>query len=460
MKKIITLLITVAMVLSVCAMPAMAAVDTTNNIVDFDVDSLNGSDGDEIGSFTNTSGGKYFTFNDDTAFARVWTSSAKATVAQESEDNQAVSVTSTSSSANGYIQFAFLYSGNNSNLNEGNQVCRTSDVALTFKAKLPENSLLQVYTGGQLSTDETASKAQKAQPLLMEIQTADSDSLRIYKYTKVDDSTTTYRETDYYAVTLNEWAEYKILYNYDMGTYDIYINNELVSEDNLLPYPKFLLNYAIRIGMKKGTTEAAYIDDVKFYTVADKDTKVQPNVSKTGNGTVEVTAPDTVVTADADVTYTVTPIAGSYIEEVTKNGVSVSDFDADTYTYTAKAAENQKLEVKFADYQDQNPSITVSPFKFKTDEASYVFLRMFYNNTTPDEFGILLSTEETLTLDDAVPFDETKTTNGKGVNAYGYFGYEIINETDATTYYLQPYARIGEAYTYGNVEAVSLEAAE
>jgi len=470
MKKIITLLITAAMVLSVCAMPAMAAVSTTEmkanfNLEDAVVDAKLNDLTDKTNTYnTSTSAANYFNYNSNKMFMKINNNSTSciATVEQETPDNKVLKVVKKTLANQGRIDFVYLpsFQGDQGLCDEEQLICRTSDAAFSFRVKLPTNSSLEMYTGGQLSTDEEPQHKQDGTKLIVKSYAVEN-GLEIYSYTKDTDTKDTNVIND--SFSRDEWTEFKIIYDYDNGTYDVYVNNKLIAENQGLKFTKYLLGFEVRIYLAKGEdyNPVAYIDDIKFYTVADADTKVQPNVSKSGNGTVEVTAPDTVVKVNDNVTYTVTPDDnGSYIEEVTKNGASISTFDEDGYTYTEQAAAGNKLEVKFADYVEEKPSIAVSPFKFTTSEASYVFFRMFYNNTTPDEFGILLSTDEEPALDDAVAFDATKTTNSKGVNTYGYFGYEIINETDATKCYVQPYAKIGEEYTYGNIEAIDLETAE
>ena len=453
MKKIITLLLTLALALSVCAMPAAAA-DVTTSIADFDVDSLEAEVGTNLNTLNTgatTSNTNYsFNYNDNNYFMNVTESNVSVTVAQDT-GNDVVEVKKVDTTSQGVITFTFLKTGLSVNDDEQQVLCRESDVAFSFKLKLPQQCKMEIYTGGQLSTDETASTAVAGTSKIIHLNNWTLPALTVYDYTK--DTTTNTYATYGNCFVRDEWAEFKILYDYSEGTYDLYVNNKLIAEDQGLAYPKFLLNFYFKIYLRTGASydPTVYIDDVQFYTVADADNKVQPNVAKEGNGSVSVTKADTVAVAGEEITYTITPDSGSYIESATYGGTAIPAFDASGVTLS-KTAEAKKLDVIFADYEVSKPALMVSPFKFKDGTSTYLFMKLLANGLTDYEYGMVMSTTvEEPTAENArvVPFTNT-------LHQYGYYGYEVVNNSDVAdqSFYVRPYAKVGDDFIYGDVQLV------
>lgn len=428
----------------------------TTKVADFDVDSLEADVGTNLNTLntgaTNSDTNYSFNYNDNNYFMNVTASNASATVAQDT-GNDVVEVKKVDTTSQGVITFTFLKTGLSANVDEQQVLCRESDVAFSFKLKLPEQCKMEIYTGGQLSTDETASTKVAGTSKIIHLNNWTLPALTVYDYTK--DTTTNTYATYGNCFVRDEWAEFKILYDYSEGTYDLYVNNKLIAEDQGLAYPKFLLNFFFKIYLRTGASynPTVSIDDVQFYTVADADNKVQPNVSKTGNGTVTVAKADTVAKAGEVITYTITPDTGSYIKDVTYDEKPIPAFDASTtktLNITAETAEKSKnLDVIFADYEESAPVLMVSPFKFKEGDSTYLFMKLLSNNVSVSEYGIVMSTtaeEPTAENAEVLPFRST-------LQQYGYYGFKLINKTGVPdqTFYVRPYAKVGNDYVYGNI---------
>ncbi len=469
MKKIITLLLTLALALSVCAMPAAAAVDTTEIKANFDVDSLTDvTVGTNLINYRNTFYATgtpgYFTYNGSDGFLKVEPGASTTLTVEEEDGNKVVAIeksASTADSSKPYAEFTFLpsFSSNTSNTT-GQETVRSSDVAFSFKVKLPDNATAFIYTGGQNSSDTAATAKQDGMTLLAYTKNQVNTNVRVLDNCVGSTSTSSYDDVteDVNTFLRNEWTEFKVIYNYESGnsTFDFYVNDRLLAEDYKLYYPNFLLNFCVRIYLNSGSRPKAYIDDIQLYSVADNDTKVQPNAAKSGNGTVTVAKADTVATKDEEITYTITPDSGSYISSVTYGGTAIPAFDASGVTYKENA-DGKKLSVIFRDYEESAPVLMVSPFKFKAtnyegEELTYLFMKLLKNGLDVPEYGMVMSTTvEEPTAENArvVPFTNT-------LHQYGYYGYEVVNNSDVQdqSFYVRPYAKVGNEYIYGNVQLV------
>lgn len=461
MKKNITLLLTLALALSVCAMPAAAAVDTTAIKANFDVDSLEGVEhGKDLCTLLTSKWSKYyFGQGNHPYFMQVIPSNINLTV-EESDGNKVVAVEQTSTTKNANVEFTFLPSFSPStgswNVDQDILPCRTSDVAFSFKVKLSDYAKMYIYTSGQNSSDTEATTNQDDKTLLAYTKNNVNTNVRVLNNAETASSTTSYDSVieDTNTFLRNEWTEFKIIYNYESGnsTFDVYVNDRLIAENQKLHYPNFLLNFSVVIWLYPNTiAPKAYIDDIQLYTVADNDTKVQPNAAKSGNGTVTVAKADTVATKDEEITYTITPDNGSYISSVTYGGTAIPAFDASGVTYKENA-DGKKLSVIFRDYEDSAPALMVSPFKFKVDDSTYLFMKLLKNGLDVPEYGMVISTTvEEPTAENArvVPFTNT-------LHQFGYYGYEVVNNSDVAdqSFYVRPYAKVGDDFIYGNVQLV------
>lgn len=456
MKKIITLLITAAMVLSVCAMPAMAET-VTAKIADFSENIENVADETSFSGFDNdkSTSNLYYTYADSVNFLKINADNTYRSAKVTTVDNQKVgAVTFSPSTSDTTFAVEFLVLDSAYNRKDDALSLRQSNSVFTFRVKMPEENIrLDISTKGQVSNATTVSSA-SSDFYETRILRAYGDRADYYVYTETkDEKPTNAYDTVKNGYEMNEWMDFKIIYNYQNGTYDVYVNNKLIAENKELAGSRFLSNFKFALVQPKAvkTTNTVYIDDIKFYTIADADIEVQPNVSKTGNGTVEVTAPDTVVKVDDNVTYTVTPDNGSYIENATYGGEPIPAFDAAGVTLSDKTADGKKLEVTFKDYVAESPALMVSPFKFKNGTSTYLFMKLLANSLEISEYGMVMSaTEEVPTAENAevVTFDKT---------AYlGYYGYEVVNQTDVEnqSFYVRPYAKVGDNYIYGAVSFI------
>ena len=133
-------------------------------------------------------------------------------------------------------------------------------------------------------------------------------------------------------------------------------------------------------------------------------------------------------------------------------GNPIGAFSSSKVVYSIMNDTSKKLEVIFKKYTPSSPALIVSPFKFKAEDSTYLFLKLLANGTEVSEYGMVMSVKEkTPDVNNGikVPFD-------KKANENGYYGYQVINETGVYNqpFYIRPYAIVNGEYIYGDVSYI------
>ncbi len=359
---------------------------------------------------------------------------------------------------------------------------RTNDLAFTFKVKLTDGATMDISVMG-VSSDAVLSKNASGYWIAgSDFITSEIFSVgrvgkagSIYSYAK-DNETGEITKISKYTEPLtyrNEYITYKVIFDYDEGSFDVYMNDELVGENNKLAAPQYLSDIKINIhhqsGYSKTDTLEAYLDDICIYTLAEEDTNIQPSVVKSGSGTV--TADKFLVKEGEDVVYTITPDEGKYIRNIYFDCKAVPAFNSEGTTYTIPNITSRRtLKVDFGSYEEGKPAIMISPLAAKEGNKSYIFCKLLPNSAEVSSYGILLSrTNELPEIDDEetrkMPFLGKTDSYGYPFDANGYFGYALINnsEEENTSFYVRPYAVVNGEYVFGavsNINTAELEELE
>jgi len=440
---------------------------TTALVAEFDADNYDVASGEIFVDKGTTR--KAFSLNECSNFMTV-TTQGNALITADGAENKEFKIYGDKGKYSSATIYALRNDVNTTRTDKQKEI-RTNDIAMTFRVKLNVGTAMTVSAMGVPSTATLSKNASgywisDSSFVASNILSCGRSGAGGYTYSYTDAGEET--KTNYDGiVSHSDYKTYKIIFDYDAGTYDLYVDDYLISADNNLNGMKYLSDFKVSVHHQSGYSGSydldAYLDDFCIYTLAEEDTKIQTSVVKSGNGTV---ACDKFLIAEGDtVNYTITPAEGSYVRNVSVNGEAAPAFSANG---TAWKIENvtsaNTLQVEFGEYGEGLPAVMISPLAAREDNTTYLFCKLLSNGAEVEGYGILLSrTNELPAMGDEatikLPFFGEAEENGEPKDVNGYFGF-ALNDTsmgENPDFYARPYAVVNGEYVYGSVRFIEPE---
>ena len=164
------------------------------------------------------------------------------------------------------------------------------------------------------------------------------------------------------------------------------------------------------------------------------------------DGTYAETAGTIVVKANKGY-KAVVKVNGTELEENNKYG-----------EYTIDTTNGAEIEVTFEEAVTPSFSTPVSFVDESAPDTSYTFVRL---NMATDSFGVIVSSDQNkLNAEDADGVTTFILPATNGSNAFGEYGISIKDRAEGNvlgnTYYVRPYAKLGDTYYYQNPVTVNV----
>lgn len=446
-------------------------------VAELDADNLEVASGDTV--VEKSTANKAISLNESATFVSMKTT-GNAIITADGEDDLAFKIYAEVGTAS-TGQINILRNDLNVNRTDKQKELRTNDIAVTFRVKLMNGAAMSLYAKGLPSTATISKNAsnywmQDAESKFIESKLLSVGRVgktgTVYSYTK--NSTENPAKTSVEPLTFREeYVSYKLLFDYDEGTCDIYMNDKLVGENLGLAGVQYLSDFRIYISHQNGYGDdenvEAYVDDVCVYSLAEEDTNIQTSVEKSGKGTV---ACDKVFIAEGETAnYTITPDEGYFVRNVSFNGKAVPAFSSSGTSWKFEDVSSANtLNVEFGKYEEGIPAVMISPLAVRENNTTYLFCKLLSNGAEVESYGILISrtTEIPVITDEEtvkLPFFGEMNANGGTKDAKGYFGFALTDSTKGENpdFYARPYAVVNGKYVYGSVsfiEPASLTAIE
>lgn len=187
------------------------------------------------------------------------------------------------------------------------------------------------------------------------------------------------------------------------------------------------------------------IEDIGFYSLSNGNLKSQPETLQIGKGRILF---DKEIYSPGDkAEISVIPPDNGYIKNVYINGMPIPAFGNEEISFAVEEMSyNTGIEVEFEDISPE-PILEVSPLTLRDSTGTYVFLKIVSGKENIVNVGMQVSPETSDFSGEKVKtvlFDESLTSNGKGISAKGYYGYRIIRADKTAPFYIRPYATVGD----------------
>lgn len=168
---------------------------------------------------------------------------------------------------------------------------RSGNIAFSFKAAMSNHVKLKISARG-LADNVDLTEGVPESPYLSTniLQINETTNFAIsYDAIRNKSNYTTYTRYEN-VIERDKLHQYTVIYNYAKGTYNLYIDNNLLMEDRIFAGPLYPASFQViayldgKYAAEEGKIASLYLDDLDLYTLSDEDLDAQYNILKSEGG--------------------------------------------------------------------------------------------------------------------------------------------------------------------------------